>query len=59
MNNHKDFYISHLDINSQMLILLNTIDFKDKKKIQQFIDHTDRAVNQNYMYYILALIYRY
>lgn len=42
-----------------MLILLNTIDFKDKKKIQQFIDHTDRAVNQNYMYYILALIYRY
>lgn len=42
-----------------MLIPLKPIDFKDKKNTQQFIDHTDCAVNQNYMYYILALIYRY
>lgn len=42
-----------------MLIPLKPIDFKDKKNTQQFIDQTDCAVNQNYMYYILALIYRY
>lgn len=61
--NNKEFYLSHLDLNSQMLIPLIPIDIKDKKNTEQFIYHTQCAITPNYipyeLYYIIALIYRY
>lgn len=61
--NNKEFYLSHLDLNSQMLIPLKPIDIKDKKNTKQFHYHTLCAINPDYntykLYYILALIYRY
>jgi hypothetical protein len=64
--NTKEYYVSKLAINYQMLIPLNPVNFKDKSKTIYFHQHIMHTIEEDdydddmyNLYKVLTLIYRY
>ena len=64
--NIKEYYVSKLAINYQMLIPLNPVDFKDKSKTIYYRQHIMHTIEEDdydddmyNLYKVLTLIFRY
>lgn len=63
---YKEYYVSKLTINYQMLIPKDPVDFKDKSKTIYYAQHIMRTIEDEddeddmyNLYKVLTLIYRY